>query len=496
MMVPIMDIETLRRQNPWWDLPDWVEEDESLIALRETPVPWTPGLLDPFPLGEGRVYTLRGPRQVGKTTLVKVIVRRLIESGGKDAKDVLYFSCETLRHARDLADVVESYLDWREHGRTGRLYLFLDEVSSLEEWSRGIFGLANRGRLRRCTLLLTGSHALDVRRQSERLPGRRGEGKSSGPEDVLDRVLLPMSFGEFALTVDRELGSRLASVGLSSAEARRETIRRILSSGSSVSWSDLLLLQTRLDRLMDQYLLTGGFPRPVNEFSRSGTVSLETYEAYVRVISGDLVRWDYDERTARELLSGIAEKMGSPLSWRTLAADTDLGSHHTAARYVDALERSFVVQSLYQYDLRRRRRSPRKDRKLYIRDPFMFHTLRAWAAGHPVPFEFGREYLADPARRGALLEAVVADHLSRLAYSARPAALFDSYDRVLFWRSKKGWEVDFVLGETAKPIAIQLTLTRARTKPRRALRAFGGGVVLTETGDADSIPLSPFLCLV
>ena len=74
--------------------------------------------------------------------------------------------------------------------------------------------------------------------------------------------------------------------------------------------------------------------------------------------------------------------------------------------------------------------------------------------------EAARDYVGSPPRRGLLLESIVADHLARFAFAQSSASLFDAYERVLFWRSRKGWEVDFVLRLDGKPKALQVTLTR------------------------------------
>ena len=489
-----MDQRLLAEQNPWWASASAVDTDPHLRAYATAHVPWRPRIYHLFPLGPDRVYTLRGPRQVGKTTLVKLLIRRLLLEDNVEPSAVLYYSCDHLRGALELDDLVATYLQWVAP-EAGRRYLFLDEISSVDDWAIGIRALANRGKLRGCTLVLTGSHALDLRRQVERLPGRRGESLSNDPEDLLDRVLLPMKFAEYAETRSPELDRAFTEAGLRDRAVRRDAVGRLFDGTGSPVWTRLLATQSALARLLQEYLLTGGFPRPLNDWSASRRIRPETYDLYVRVVVGDLARWGYDERTARELLAGVVEKLGTPVSWRTLAADTDIPDHKTAARYVDALERIFLLQTLYQYDPRKKRRSPRKDRKLYVRDPFMFHAVRGWALGYQDPFNAAQEFLADPAKRGLLLEAIVADHLARLAFATHPTSVFDAYERVLFWRSKKGWEVDFVLRD-GKPRALQLTLTRPRSETRRALRAFGGGVILTETGEAESLPLAPFLCLV
>ena len=136
-IVTKMEIATLARQNPWWSDPARIGDDFVLATMASQPIRWTPRLLRRFQFGRDRVYTLRGPRQVGKTTSIKQIIRRLIESDSVDPRSVLYFSCDLLRGAEDLDDLVETYLRWQAPFRLPRRHLFLDEVSSVRDWSIG-----------------------------------------------------------------------------------------------------------------------------------------------------------------------------------------------------------------------------------------------------------------------------------------------------------------------------------------------------------------------
>ena len=494
-IVTKMEIATLARQNPWWSDPARIGDDFVLATMASQPIRWTPRLLRRFQFGRDRVYTLRGPRQVGKTTSIKQIIRRLIESDSVDPRSVLYFSCDLLRGAEDLDDLVETYLRWQAPFRLPRRHLFLDEVSSVRDWSIGIRGLANRGRLRDASVVLTGSHALDVTRQVERLPGRRGESAEADSDDLLDKVLLPMKFAEYAETVRPEVRSRLEALRMLESRRRAEVVEAVYAGRPTEAWSALQLLADDLKPLLADYLLTGGFPRPLNDLRKAGRIPAETYDLYVRALTGDLARWGHDERTARELLAGVVEKLGTPVSWRALADETDVGSHNTVAKYVGDLERTFTLQTVYQIDRRRGRPAPKKERKVYVADPFLFHAVRAWALGLGDAFEAAREFLSDPARRGLLLEAVVADHLARLAFAMKPRSVFDAYEHVMFWRNRKGWEVDFVLRGDGRPKAFQVTATRPRGETFRALTSFGGGLVLTEGGEGESVPLPVFLLL-
>ena len=59
---------------------------------------WAPPVESRLTLEDPEVHTLRGPRQVGKTTTVKRLIRRLLERG---ERRVLYFSRSNISDAQD-----------------------------------------------------------------------------------------------------------------------------------------------------------------------------------------------------------------------------------------------------------------------------------------------------------------------------------------------------------------------------------------------------------
>lgn len=77
MSIPV----ELMDQNPWWRKPDSILKDKYILALTKSKVRWEPRLKYKFDLNTDAVYALRGPRQVGKTTLLKDIIKHLIDSG-------------------------------------------------------------------------------------------------------------------------------------------------------------------------------------------------------------------------------------------------------------------------------------------------------------------------------------------------------------------------------------------------------------------------------
>jgi len=137
--------------------------------------------------------------------------------------------------------------------------------------------------------------------------------------------------------------------------------------------------------------------------------------------------------------------MGSPVSWRTLAEGTDIGSHNTVPEYVDTLRDTFMLCYLFRLDTTRNESAFEKDKKLYFSDPFFLHAMNGWVNGGD-PYEETVRFLENTEKKSLAVEGVVADHLVRLSFQlSKQKQLFD-YEKVLhYWRSNNQHELDFVV---------------------------------------------------
>jgi len=169
-------IQSLINQNIWWQDKRLISHDPKIRELQSGGLVWRPAVLDEFDLDRFAVYSLRGPRQVGKTTAVKLLIQELLERPGVAKEQVMYFSCDTIDAYKELIELLETYLAHLKklglHNK--RLAIFLDEITSVKDWQRGIKHLVDTGALEKACVVLTGSNAADLRRAVERLPGRRG----------------------------------------------------------------------------------------------------------------------------------------------------------------------------------------------------------------------------------------------------------------------------------------------------------------------------------
>lgn len=79
------------------------------------------------------------------------------------------------------------------------------------------------------------------------------------------------------------------------------------------------------------------------------------------------------------------------------------------------------------------------------------------AFGEGDPYNSSAEYLKNPENKSKIMESVLCDHLIQFLFDLNLSPQFDYTKHVLYWRSKKGREVDFIvkLGNTFLPIELK-----------------------------------------
>ena len=173
----------MERYNPWWRN----EDDISYRQWEKNEVRWVPEIIKRMTLKPFSLHFLTGPRQVGKTTAIRILIHQLIKK--RDPKSVFYYACDELNDYKELGEVLDDYLDTRDSWGIKKSVIFLDEITFVNEWWRALKNRIDKGDLRKEVIVVTGSASIDLLMQKELFPGRRGAGK--------DHVLNPLSFSAF-----------------------------------------------------------------------------------------------------------------------------------------------------------------------------------------------------------------------------------------------------------------------------------------------------------
>ena len=132
-----MDITDFTIQNPWWKGKSHIKDDKHIINFSEKKYQWHPPVLDELELIPDNIFSIRGPRQVGKTTLIKLMVRSLLEKSIPE-NAIFYASCDALIDHIELLKLIRAYLEMAASRNLDRTFIFLDEVSGIENWQKSV----------------------------------------------------------------------------------------------------------------------------------------------------------------------------------------------------------------------------------------------------------------------------------------------------------------------------------------------------------------------
>src|SRR5579883_948196 len=161
--------QVLRDTNPWW-VPPHQARPEPPIYER----PAVAGIMESLVPEGARIQVLRGPRQVGKSTAMLQVVRKLLSSGTRPT-DILFvrFDLDVLREQEGVLTILRWFeAEIRKQGLAGSptAYLLLDEIHKLDDWSAQVKHVFDTYRPK---MMLTGSSSVLVARgQRESLAGR------------------------------------------------------------------------------------------------------------------------------------------------------------------------------------------------------------------------------------------------------------------------------------------------------------------------------------
>lgn len=417
-------------QNPWWRRTDWEGRDPHLRRLRDAPRRLPVAVLETLDLTRPAIHTLRGPRQVGKSTALKLLAGR--ESRRAEPSSILYLALDLLE-GRPMAEIARTVRRAKELAgvREGAPSLILlDEVTVTEGWQTAVKSLWDGGVIDRDVVVCTGSSSIDLASGvADRLPGRRGAGA--------DHLMLPADFPTFARAMDETLppspGLRISDI----ASTRGRPALEVARAHTAI-----------LDRLLERYVVFGGLPAAVAEAT---TGAARPSDATIRIAEDSLLReiaqrgasetaaWALMERVLRSLGSRtswehMAREMGVPLGSRRRPSARSGPSAPTVREYVEHLAAAYLVLIVYAWRSGADAGSVAKQKKLYFADPLLAQAALRRAPGLKLDLH-------------ALVENVVA--LALLGRYEPPASRIGGFlapDDLHYWVTRSSGEIDFVAG--------------------------------------------------
>lgn len=163
----------LRDTNPWWE----GKPTQTLPSYRRWAFHTTRKKLES---GLAPIVVLRGPRQVGKTTLQLQLIDYFLKEQSFPPSRILRIQFDEIPSLLRLQDPILAIARWFENRILGMTFneasrrghpaaLFLDEVQNLPDWAPQLKALVDRAAVR---VLVTGSSALRIEAGRDSLAGR------------------------------------------------------------------------------------------------------------------------------------------------------------------------------------------------------------------------------------------------------------------------------------------------------------------------------------
>ncbi|MCD4750408.1 MAG: ATP-binding protein [Thermoanaerobaculales bacterium] len=400
------------------------DRDPQLRQLKRLPKSYRPPLLDALPKDAPGIFTLGGGRQVGKTTLLKLWMAELLERG-ISPESLVFLSGEMIDDHHSLLRHLQEVL--AEMPDKGTRRIILDEVTYIRNWDRAVKFVADAGMLERTSLMITGSDLALMLEAKATFPGRRGA------EDVVDFHLRPLSFREsYTLEVGDEA---VAEITASDRRPTPEELEPVFGA-------------------FERYLIHGGYLTAINDMAAEGRIRRATLAIYADWIRGDFAKRGRKEESLREILGAVIRRMGSQITWNSLARDLSIEHPKTVADYVDLLvsmDAVFVQPALIENRLAG---APKKARKVMYSDPFIFHAVRSWL--RPVDDPFSEQIVSAvraPEICARLVEACVATHCARHfpTFYIKAAGEVD----VAYVAEGRFWPVEVKWSEQARPAELK-----------------------------------------
>lgn len=266
--------------------------------------------------------------------------------------------------------------------------------------------------------------------------------------DEIQRV--PDIFPILRGVIDRnKINSQFLILGSASRDLIRQSSESLAGRLSYIEITPFLQSEIPFIAL-DKHWLRGGYPRSI--LAEDSEISFQWREDYIRTfLERDIPQLGFQipANTLSRFWRMLAHSHGQILNASKLAGSMGVSSH-TIRKYIDILEQTFVVRTLYPYTSNTKKRMI-KSPKVYIRDSGILHAL--------LGIETMEDLFAHPVY-GASYEGFIIENILAQFPRWQPS----------FYRTSNNAEIDLILTKGTRKIAIEIKAS-ASPKISRGFRS-------------------------
>jgi hypothetical protein len=444
-------IREIINQNPWWKHGhQFFVYDRHFKMAKEAPFFIKRNVIR---TEIDNIYLIRGCRQVGKTTLIKDWIHRLLSDIAPEK--ILYLSVDFFTSRRELRNAINYFIE--QNVQTDKIYIFLDEITYLEDWNIELKYLWDSGISSHSIIVVTGSSGYNLRKKAEQLPGRGVEGN--------EYYVKPLNFRQFCeCTLPKSIEFNKGEFSKSLEHVKDILSHYCIDDGFNdenfySKVSNLIPFKKEIGYLFNNYLQTGGFPFVIN--SRLNTImkteaeeadiDYKITETFIKSISGEINKRGLNDVIFKGIMREIISKYGSRYSFSKLANDVDT-THVTLINYVDFLENSFILSTLYAYNPDNNTIKEKGQKKITYQDPFLYAAMKNYISGISVNNIY-QEIFENENLKSLLVEGAVHSHLIQ---NVEKPNILEGKNNIFFYYDTRGKEIDYIIRKKDELIGIDV----------------------------------------
>lgn len=372
-------------------------------------------------LDAGKILIIKGPRQVGKTTLMKSIIKYLSDNG----KTTFYisadedFSNSIFKTPRHFIAHVETEINLSK----GKAYLFIDEFQYINNAGKFLKVLYDKY-APEIQFIVSGSSSLEITKNTEFLTGRK-----------IEFLISRISFTEFV---------RFHEPGIAEAFSSK--------SFDYQQWKILYEVHAlKLEILFTQYAEYGGYPEIVTtkNYDHKKILMKELFSTYIQK---DIIAFLKVTNISafNNLIKILCSETANLLNKNSLAGTLGI-SINTLAKYLDILQGTYVCSLLAPF-YSNMRKEVSKMQKIFIND----NGLRNFILNREIPVYYD----------------INGQDAENLVFGALTNYNNIMPERLFYYRTISKSEIDFIIDHGESKEAIEVKFQSRGCSVPAAIRNF------------------------
>jgi len=376
------------------------------------------------------IYAIKGPRQSGKTTLLKILQDYLIQGKKVNPENIIFLTLEDReildKFSRSPKEFIRTLIMNKQNER---FYFLIDEFQYLVEGGQKLKLLYDL--FENIKFIITGSSSLELAGKTGKfLVGR-----------MFSFYLYQLSFKEFIGLKSKQLDNVY--------QERAKLVRDFITAGKDFRVEEDIFGDD-FKKYFEEYALFGGYPEvaKTEDIETKRIILKNLYDTYITRDIIELLKIT-DITKFRTILGLLANQTGSLISYNSLTADSQT-YFKQIKHYLSILEETFIISLLRPF-FTNKTTELKKNPKIYFIDTgFRNHILNNF-----------NELSLRPDGGGIIENAV----FTQLKIS-QP-------DNLKYWRTLAKAEVDFIveIGNEIIPIEVKYSYLKVG-KVSRGFRNF------------------------